>query len=637
MRKRKKNAQISVNAIAGTHVVLLGLNATDKARTGLVGFTIKRLDNKSKKTKILAGSDERPIQRFLWGDYAAYPGISYTYTVSPMYVNNKKLVAGPSIDLKIKTENPDDGTHAVYFNRGVAGSQGFSRRFGDYRRWYLTQHSTPGDEYTKPRQARATEFIKPEDIPADKHAYAWLSRGLEEAMLEFIGKAKNSDYSIRAAVYEFTHIPAIQAFVDALERGADVKIVHHAKRQNVYTLKQNYDADSTTNYTIKQGGKEVPDPKKTAKLMKNREALKLQVKDSVATAADHALSQVGLRKPNDPKQARKLLKRFDSMMIERKVTQISHNKFIILLHKGKPIEVWTGSTNFTGGGIYGQSNVGHVVRDPQVARKYLAYWKKLATDPKKRDAKNDPPNTGMQNWTVNQQPDLKGPQKKPIIPVFSPRLPNKKGSMLDWYAERLDGAEHSVFFTSAFSVAQQFMDILTKKKQIKGKDYTGTPYQRYLLLEGVGGLLKDKYPPLKACSQNRIAWGDTLRTRSGDEELLENLTGLNDHVNYLHTKYMLVDPLSDDPLVISGSANFSKASTESNDENMLIIRGNTRVADIYLGEFMRLFNHFHSRNVRNALSDAEYRKYMKAKLNDSWTEPYYDAESQEYHERKLFA
>jgi phosphatidylserine/phosphatidylglycerophosphate/cardiolipin synthase-like enzyme len=54
---------------------------------------------------------------------------------------------------------------------------------------------------------------------------------------------------------------------------------------------------------------------------------------------------------------------------------------------------------------------------------------------------------------------------------------------------------------------------------------------------------------------------------------------------------MLVDPLTEDPIVIAGSANFSDASTTDNDENMIIVRGNTRIADIYLGEFMRLFSH----------------------------------------------
>ena len=54
-----------------------------------------------------------------------------------------------------------------------------------------------------------------------------------------------------------------------------------------------------------------------------------------------------------------------------------------------------------------------------------------------------------------------------------------------------------------------------------------------------------------------------------------------------------MDPLGADPIVVTGSANFSKASTTDNDENMLLIRGNKRVADIYFTEFNRLFNHYY--------------------------------------------
>ena len=39
---------------------------------------------------------------------------------------------------------------------------------------------------------------------------------------------------------------------------------------------------------------------------------------------------------------------------------------------------------------------------------------------------------------------------------------------------------------------------------------------------------------------------------------------------------MLIDPLSEYSIVITGSANFSDASTERNDENMLVIRGDTQ-------------------------------------------------------------
>src|SRR5262249_11030768 len=63
-------------------------------------------------------------------------------------------------------------------------------------------------------------------------------------------------------------------------------------------------------------------------------------------------------------------------------------------------------------------------------------------------------------------------------------------------------------------------------------------------------------------------------------------------VFFVHTKFLLIDPLSDDPLVCSGSANFSPDSLLRNDENMLLIRGDTRVADIYMTEFDRIFRHF---------------------------------------------
>ena len=43
---------------------------------------------------------------------------------------------------------------------------------------------------------------------------------------------------------------------------------------------------------------------------------------------------------------------------------------------------------------------------------------------------------------------------------------------------------------------------------------------------------------------------------------------------------------------MTGSANFSNNSIRHNDENSIVIKGNARVADIYLTEFDRLFVHF---------------------------------------------
>jgi phosphatidylserine/phosphatidylglycerophosphate/cardiolipin synthase-like enzyme len=67
--------------------------------------------------------------------------------------------------------------------------------------------------------------------------------------------------------------------------------------------------------------------------------------------------------------------------------------------------------------------------------------------------------------------------------------------------------------------------------------------------------------------------------------------GIGVNVKWINTKVMLIDPLSTKPITLTGSANWSVPSVTDNDENVLVIRGDNRVADIHFGEFMRLFTH----------------------------------------------
>ena len=143
---------------------------------------------------------------------------------------------------------------------------------------------------------------------------------------------------------------------------------------------------------------------------------------------------------------------------------------------------------------------------------------------------------------------------------------------------------------------------------------------------------------LRSWKFNRISIGNVLGENKFEHWLTERLTGFNKHVKYIHTKYMLIDPLGDDPLVITGSANFSEASTTENDENMLVIRGDTRVADIYLTEYMRLFMHFYFRTIVNGIGPAESNPaagYLKD--SDSWLLPYYEPDTPKCKERLYFA
>ena len=98
---------------------------------------------------------------------------------------------------------------------------------------------------------------------------------------------------------------------------------------------------------------------------------------------------------------------------------------------------------------------------------------------------------------------------------------------------------------------------------------------------------------------------------------------------------LLIDPLSDDPLVCSGSADFSKNSLTANDENMLLIRGNTRVADIYMTELDRVFRHFRARDIINATAD-QRRNVLLLDTTDSWIEPNFKDGTFKNNRRLLF-
>lgn len=109
-----------------------------------------------------------------------------------------------------------------------------------------------------------------------------------------------------------------------------------------------------------------------------------------------------------------------------------------------------------------------------------------------------------------------------------------------------------------------------------------------------------------------LAVGHNVELNSFDRWVKEASSAVaRANVRWIHTKFMLVDPLGDNPIVITGSANFSDASTNANEENMLLIRGDKRVADIYLGEFMRSFAHY-------AFREAVYNHQQGGKDTETW-------------------
>jgi phosphatidylserine/phosphatidylglycerophosphate/cardiolipin synthase-like enzyme len=538
---------MSVNAIAGTSVVLFGIDLAEELIKGLRGFAILREDYTENDNGYLInfkrfrgqeskpGSDQNPIQEFVWGDYTAKENHKYAYTITAKYGSPGALTDGEKVLAEVVTENAAGSKHQIYFNRGVAASQAYATRF----------HNLPPDE-----------------VPGGA-AFVWLSRGLKEAILSFLEEAKDESYALRAAMYEFNYPEVLHGYLGAKKRGVDVQIVMDAKENS----------------------------------QSNPRDLNLQA------IKDEGISDLVIERTTNP-------------------GYIAHNKFVVLLHRGDPVAVWTGSTNISEGGIFGHSNVGHLVRDPKIATAYLGYWNQLKDDP---EAKK------LRPWDEGNS-KIPGAPAPSMTPVFSPR---SSLEALQFYAETMDKAKTSVFFTAAFGVNDVLKKVLETKKA----------YLRYVLLEKIDD---DLTILMKRDTDDRFAVGSLIDTNALERWVREKLTGLNTHVRYIHTKFMVIDPLSPSPTVITGSANFSDNSTTSNDENMLIIRGDTDVADIYLTEFMRLFVHYEFRqhlmkvsnqfDVEHDAGTSRSAKGFNSYLDetDKWSSRFFVRDSPRAKERLLF-
>jgi phosphatidylserine/phosphatidylglycerophosphate/cardiolipin synthase-like enzyme len=203
--------------------------------------------------------------------------------------------------------------------------------------------------------------------------------------------------------------------------------------------------------------------------------------------------------------------------------------------------------------------------------------------------------------------------------LFSPRQTTEA---LQWYATRAKTAPRALFMTFAFGMNALFQDAYRE----------GAAPLRYALLDKLipAGIRKQARPAaeaamhaLRAMPENRFAVGNLLTINGFDRWAKEQLTGLNSHVRFVHTKFMLADPLGADPLVITGSANFSEASTTANDENMLLIRGDRRVADMYLGEYMRLWNHYAFREWAARQPQPSQAKFRFLDAASQWWQSYF--------------
>lgn len=533
MRFKSKSVRgVQVFAVSGTNVVSFGIRATPAARKGLLGFAVRRTDIATGESRWVEGYK---VFKSVLPDPTPQTKVMTVYhPIQSLVWDDFYALPGQTYEYEF---HPFKGKPAEPdLSTPAAVIRVTTERHGTGKHdVYFNRGVTGSQSYAINFQNLAPDKQPTADREAD--AYRWLGRGLDAALIDFIEAAEPGD-AIRGCFYEFEFKGVLDAFTAAIARGVEVRLVVDEKRN----------AENTP---------------RNANIAAMRKA-KLTKPEIIAR----------VRRPND----------------------IQHNKFMVLL-KGsarRPVEVWTGSTNVTRGGIFGQANVGHRVRDAKTARSFLKYWMILATDPGgTTSAKKDPANAEFLAAVEDLSPTPSSLADVPagVTPIFSPR---NGLAPLDLYRTLLTDAKTLACGTFPFGITRSWRQPLAD---------SGTGRLRFLLLDKADNPkpLKGEQSVVKLDWRSNIymAYGSELDTPLGRwvKETSNKTLGLNTWVSYVHLKFLLCDPLGADPIIVSGSANFSAASTEENDENMLLIRGDRRVADIYFTEFNRLWGHYYYRSV----------------------------------------
>ncbi|MFY9265727.1 MAG: phospholipase D-like domain-containing protein [Solirubrobacterales bacterium] len=277
---------------------------------------------------------------------------------------------------------------------------------------------------------------------------------------------------------------------------------------------------------------------------------------------------------------------------------LAHNKFLVVTDpQGAPRAAWTGSTNWAPTGLCTQLNNGLLIEDAAIADQYLRQWHRLraagnAFPASLKTANSSPRTSGDATvWftRTNGRADLKAltaevdRARQSILCLMF--MPGGKGLLP---AIQRREREPGLFVRGVISELPDPKDESVVEVTILGD---GKPFSRQLNIIEPAGF------------ENAIAYWAAEVTRS-------QFLGRVGHA-IIHSKVVVIDPLSDDPTVITGSHNFSESASARNDENFMIIRGDRALAQAYMVNIIGAYRHYRARTKRS-------KPYLGLKDDDKW-------------------
>ena len=331
-------------------------------------------------------------------------------------------------------------------------------------------------------------------------------------------------------------------------------------------------------------------------------------------------------------------------------SQIGHNKFVVHIPPGGgPRSVFTGSTNWTATGLAGQSNNALIVHNDDVAGAYVEYWErmfndKLAAPAKFSDAMPDN-QQGKDFRRSNEKPVVipTGP-KSSIEAWFSPNMQSRnKGKAtppdLNEVYRLMRRANHAVLFLAFYPgqsgkdcIVGEAIDIGIKDKKLIVTGAVSSPQAMPNYKAGKKNDPDDESDDTPAESPHTFEKANVAVVRASkidDRSLLEDFGAEEQTAKavgaIIHDKVLVVDPLSDECVVVLGSHNLGFKASYANDENMLIVKGDRALAEAYAVHILDVYDHYRFRAIEAELKRQGKKGWSGFLVNDdTWMDGYVD-------------
>lgn len=261
---------------------------------------------------------------------------------------------------------------------------------------------------------------------------------------------------------------------------------------------------------------------------------------------------------------------------------LGHNKFVVIGRRTassfKPIKVWTGSTNWTPTGLCTQLNNGIMLENAKLAKRFDAQFKLLdkaesVVSPELLASNNKPArgiklgDATVDCWFTSLSDEI---DVKELVAL-------------------VEGAKSGVFFVMFQPGSEPVRTLLRLQKEkqlyVRGvaTQFTGKGQEEFKLLKANP---EDFF--LDAAQDTGV--GKPVGQWAVEATAAEFKSAIGHAIT--HSKVLVIDPFSDDCVVVTGSHNFSHAASANNDENFVVIRGHKAIAMHYAVNAMQTYNHY---------------------------------------------